>query len=171
MDVASAFKSLSKGKEKKEKKEKKEGDFEKKKKTNTNTYGSDSSSDGTSGTDEGLKEMAIWQYSGRSGGFWAFQPEHNKIIERNWQEWVGSGTTGFTDGEKPNLTGDQCVIEIGYREYLVDFKSMRQWSAEDTGKKRTIRRQSMAMTLDRMPSDLKGVAGVFVDQKSKSKSK
>jgi len=138
-------------------------------------------------------EVVTWQYSGRNGGWWAYEPGHNEVIETKYQEFL----TKYPDGavpddllssddddsnkkkkkkkKKPTAKSDdndnkekewKCPIEIGYKEYVIDFGIMAQFFKDDKAKKRKVRRfivDPTKITLTRNDS-WKGCAGQFFNK-------
>ncbi|ETO32597.1 hypothetical protein RFI_04519 [Reticulomyxa filosa] len=144
---------------------------------------------GTNDSKDKPSEVVTWQYSGRKGGWWAYEPRNNELIEQKYQEFVSKFPNGLTSAagvsdsdsdddskkkkKKKNANasdgGDDnankvwaCPIEVGHSEYMIDFRKMSQVSKEDKTKKRNVRRFTVDPTQSTLKKgDWKGCAGQF----------
>jgi len=114
-----------------------------------------------------------WEYSGKKGGWWAYEEAAMQQIEEYCVHWVkGKVTAGGP--VKPATPAaavgfvvsdpSQCYeIEVGTRIYLIDFDNMVQYPKGQPHRQRKIRRKAK---LQRSGS-LKGQAGLFFDDNTK----
>jgi len=142
-----------------------------------------------------MEEIVIWQYSGRSGGYWCYQETHNKEIENGYKTFLkqlkneqekeckeqqimngpkyGLNIKNENEkeddlGKEDDLLSHQIIIEIGIRQYVVDFAQMIQYDLECPTRKRKIRRNvETKHSLERSDS-LKGCAGKYFDKKKEN---
>merc|ERR1712130_541977 len=98
-----------------------------------------------------------WKYSGRSGGWWAFDKVNNKELEEHYEKHRAA-LAG-------NTTPPEVILEIGMREYVIDFAQMTQAPMDHPNRTRRIER-STAVTA----KDLKGQGGKFFVKKKKRKT-
>ena len=68
------------------------------------------------------QSVVIWQYSGRRGGWWAYHSGHQKEIEEKYQRFMES-----MKSDNGMDLENEIVIEIGVREYVIDFAQMIQF--------------------------------------------
>jgi hypothetical protein len=67
---------------------------------------------------EAYENTYVWFYSGRNGGWWSYQSDHNKIIEDYWDKYKTGGPEEFT-------------INICSVDYAIDFINMTQTSTKN----------------------------------------
>merc|ERR1739842_252485 len=120
--------------------------------------------------------VVIWQYSGRRGGWWAYETGHQTEIDDGYAQFTDSlkrandgnqdSNSNQTkiendDDEDDEGLSNEIVIEIGVREYVIDFAQMIQYDQQNPKRQRNIRREvENKAALDRSDS-LKGCAGKF----------
>merc|ERR1711933_671544 len=131
------------------------------------------------------KEIIIWKYAGRSGGWWSYQESHANQIEIGYLAFLNvveadevtqedeteaekekndendhenEEKCEFDDSSKGN---NEIVIEIGMKEYVIDFVQMIQYDAEYPMKRRKIKREIKTKSTLQRSDSLKGCAGKF----------
>lgn len=99
------------------------------------------------------KEQYAWMYKGRKGGWWYYQPSHNIKIEEAYQKYIDLGEED---------TGEDVVIEVWSKNYIIDFETMQQYPQLSPHETRDIKRVDK-FDLDEIST--KGVAGVRYSKK------
>ena len=118
------------------------------------------------------KEIPIWQYSGRTGGWWLYEPKHNNIIENAYQEYLKYSSNNSSINNIDNNNGDsndsnddikysECIIEIGSKEYVCNFDLMVQYWIEKRHQERRIQRTIQTENSLNNMEFIKGCAGKY----------
>jgi len=118
-----------------------------------------------------------WEYSGRKGGWWAYEEAAMLQIEEYCLHWVKGKVTAGGPAVPPAPVApsvpamappavvpdlSKCYeIEVGTRIYLIDFDNMIQFPKGFPNRQRKLRRKAKLLR----SGSLKGQAGLFFDKK------
>jgi len=89
----------------------------------------------------------IWFYSGRNGGWWAYDPSTSKEIEAKYQEYQQNHSVGQENSS-------QFDLSLMGRTYVIDFVKMEQ---RNQMAKRKIKRETNVYSIGALS---KGIAGL-----------